>query len=516
MDLEWLSLASLITACACAFALLWRLRPDKRLVGLPSPTCTLPILGNTLDLLKPGLYDWITDECVRHRGRTWRLKLIGQPPIAVVSSVEAFADVMKTQFEIFEKGETVCYLFKDAAGEGIVSVDGDEWKAQRKVLVHLFTSRAFRETISDSIMHNVRALGRVLEKSMQSNRALDFTQVCHRFTYDTFVKVGFGIESKTLTEGKDDAISEAMDAISIGIQWRFLQPTAVWKLFRWLRIGVQGHMMHQIKVFDKIAYGIVHECLRRKKSDGDCSRKANDVISIFVDQSSLKVDPVFLRDTGVTLLFAGRDTTATAMTWCNLMLNRFPDKAKLVHEELRTVLHSLFDNPEYVPNMDDVDLLVYLEAFVRETLRLFPIAPLNSREANRDTTLSDGTFIAKGSRVFIPSYSLGRMKSVWGEDALEFTPERWIDINPKTNKQMIRKVSAFQFPAFHGGPRVCIGMRFAMLELKTALAYVLSKYELQTIREADSFTYSTALLLALDGPMMVNVLPAARVRTGGA
>lgn len=185
-----------------------------------------------------------------------------------------------------------------------------------------------------------------------------------------------------------------------------------------------------------------------------------------------------------------------------------PRQAAFVRGELRSVLPRLFEDPDFVPSTDDVDLLIYLEAIVRETLRIYPVVPLNVREANRDTTLSDGTIIPKGTQVFLPSYALGRMKSVWGQDALEFKPERWIETDVTTNKQTIRRISAFQFPAFHGGPRICIGMRFAMLELKTALAYVLSKYELKTIRDPHSFTYSTALTLTLDSPMMVHVLPA--------
>lgn len=186
------------------------------------------------------------------------------------------------------------------------------------MLAHLFTMRAFRETIADSVLDNVRLLGRVIDAQMKTNQPLDFSLTCHRFTYDTFVKIGFGIESKTLTEGQDDEISETLDAVSVGIQMRLVNPTALWRLQRWLGVGAQGHMMQKVKNFDTVAYGIINECLRRRAETGETApRKVNDINSLFIDFSTqdspvtqvLKIDPVFLRDTGVNMLFAGRDTT---------------------------------------------------------------------------------------------------------------------------------------------------------------------------------------------------------------
>lgn len=69
------------------------------------------------------------------------------------------------------------------------------------------------------------------------------------------------------------------------------------------------------------------------------------------------------------------------MIWCNLMLNKYPEVSKRIRDELQTVLPRLFEDRDYVANMDDMDLLIYLEAFVRETLRLYPIGPMNMRIA---------------------------------------------------------------------------------------------------------------------------------------
>lgn len=515
--------ASLLACCTCFGVLLWLTKPDARLRHLPSPASTLPLLGNTLDLMVfqlPRLHDWIAEECERHNGRPWRLEIPGLPPRVVVSSVQAFKDIMKTQFDVFEKGPRLNVLLEDIAGQGIIAVDGDQWKAQRKVLTHLFTIRAFRETIMDSIKQHVRVLGRVLHQQMKTGEPLDLGKTSHRFTFDTFAQIGFGLERNYLAEGQDDELVEALDGLNHGAQLRFVQPAWLWRLQHWFKLGNERVMARYLGVLDKVVFDIVRECLRSKEELGAkqaaTTRRVNDVVSLFVDHYAqgttidqvLQVDAAFLRDTAVNMLFAGRDTTASALMWCVLMANRNPKATASVRNELSSLLPRLVTDPEYVPDLEDMEQLLYLEAFVRETLRLYPITPFNAREANRDTTLSDGTFIPKGTRVQIPSYALGRMTHVWGPDAAEFKPERWIEVDTSTNKRTLRQVSAFQFPAFHAGPRICIGMRFAILELKTALAYVLSKYELKTVDKPESYTYGISLTLVIKAPIMVTVHPA--------
>lgn len=143
------------------------------------------------------------------------------------------------------------------------------------------------------------------------------------------------------------------------------------------------------------------------------------------------------------MVFAGRDATASARVWCNLMLNNHLEIGTRIRKELQVGLPRLFEDQDYVPSLDEVDLLIDLDACIRETLRLDPIAPLLLRQANRDTTLSDGTSIAKGTKVFFPPYALGRMKHVWGEGVLEFKPERWIATRTSRRSERSRP-SSFQ------------------------------------------------------------------------
>ncbi|KAF1329393.1 Cytochrome p450, partial [Globisporangium splendens] len=464
-----------------------------------------------------------SDECILHNGKSWLLQALGAPPLIVVSSAETFEDVLKTQFEIFDKGERMRTIFSDVFGDGIVAVDGDKWKFQRKKLSHLFTMRAFRDTITTAVHDKVRILGDVLAKSaLDQDTPISIGDVFQRFAFDTFAQVGFGLESNTLSSGQNNSFISALTTIGEVMERRFHQPDLLWQLKRFLRIGDEKRLAECTEQLNKELYAVIYENLRRKNdpkyAKQMAARSMKDVVSLFLDElddegkgkastteGSLKVDIKFLRDIALTILGAGKETTAWTLAWFVINLNRYPNVATKIRTELRAKLPQLFTDTQYVPSMDDVDQLVYLEAAVRESLRLYPLVPLNAKEANADTTLCDGTFVQKGSRVYIPSYALGRMPSVWGPDAAEFKPERWIEHDPQTGNETLIHVSTSKFVSFHAGPRICLGMRFAIFELKTSLAYVLSKYDLVTVKPPDQFTYEIASALVVKGPVLVHV-----------
>lgn len=517
------------TAVVGALLLLWVAVPDERLRALrplPAPASTLPVLGNTLDLMHhqlPRLHDWIAEQCEVFGGRTWRLQALGAPPLVVVSSPALFEDVMKTQFEVFDKGERMRTIFNDMVGESIVAADGDKWYQQRKIMSRLFTMRAFRDTISAHFHDYTLVLGRVVARAQAAGSAIDLGDTFHRFAFDVFSDVGFGLREQSLERGGRNDYFDATVSMNRALEARFHQPDWLWKLKRLLRVGQEQTLANNIALVDKISYGIIEDTLRRRSgaaSDATAGeaeqRSTKDVISLFVDRQQdfhhasdgedhFEVTPKALRDITVTLLGAGKDTTALTMAWLVVMLNRNPAVELAIRQELREKLPELFKDREFVPTMHDIDQLVYLEAAIRESLRLNPVIPLNAKEANRDVTMCDGTFLRKGTRVYIPSYALGRMKNVWGDDAAEYKPERWIELDPTSGKPQLRHFSAFQFPAFHAGPRICLGMRFALTEIKIALAFLLSKFHFETERDPSSFSYDIALSLAVKEPLMVTV-----------
>jgi fatty acid omega-hydroxylase len=234
---------------------------------------------------------------------------------------------------------------------------------------------------------------------------------------------------------------------------RFIRPTFVWKLQRVLGLGYEGALSQGIQVIDTAVYDIIAQALKNradKQHDRNSKDESSqtDIVSLFLDshKEEDKFDPKFLRDIVMNFLIAGRDTTAQALSWFVYCLSCNPEVETKIRHEIREKLPCLIDGTTKFGNLGQVITLVYLEAAVKETLRLYPPVPYNARQAVRDTTLSDGTFLKVGTNVAVPSYSLGRMKNVWGPDAKEFKPERWID--EKTGKLIT--FSAFKFHMYWG------------------------------------------------------------------
>ena len=182
-------------------------------------------------------------------------------------------------------------------------------------------------------------------------------------------------------------------------------------------------------------------------------------------------DKVEIRAEALSLLFAGRDTTAGLLTNLFFVLSHHPAVWDRLQSEIQTTLESSSDDgPRPAPTYEQLKSMRYLRAIINETQRLYPIVPMNLRVAAEDTFLprgggADGTapvFVRKGQMVLFGIYAMHRRRDLYGDDADEFRPERWLDDEPAEDgtpgKKGIRM--GWEFLPFSGGPRVCIGREF--------------------------------------------------------
>ncbi|CAK5272001.1 unnamed protein product [Mycena citricolor] len=181
-----------------------------------------------------------------------------------------------------------------------------------------------------------------------------------------------------------------------------------------------------------------------------------------------------------TFVFAGHETTSTALSWAAHALSRNPD----IQEKLRQELLSL---PTDNPSMDELNSLPFLENFVRETMRLYAPVAFTQRMASQDDVLPltkpyvdcygvshEVLPIRKGQIITIPILAINTDIETWGEDALEFQPERWDNLPDAAN--LIPGIWAHQM-TFLAGPHNCIGFRFTLVEQKAILFSLLRAFE---------------------------------------
>ncbi|KAG3102235.1 hypothetical protein PC121_g1201 [Phytophthora cactorum] len=449
----------------------------RALAKFSRPESTLPVLGNTLDLMfthRQDIHDWILDECRRCEGRPWVLAALGRPTSIVLSNVEAFEDVLHRKFDKF--GKCSAWLVSDVFGDGIFAADGVSWIHQRKTASHLFSLHMMRESMEQVVREQAAVLCETLEAHSTANNPVNLKYTMDWYATNVFTRVGFGVDLQSLSSQEHDEFFRAFTRLPIAVHRRIQQPGWLWRFRRAFNLGYEKQLKLDMKRVDGVIYQVISQSME-SKTDADSPQRLPDLISLFLAKETneyrdrdadgvttyrVKTSPKLIRDMAFNFTAAGRGTTSQSLQWFFIMINRYPHVEAKIREELQAKLPQLFDKNRTPPAMNDVQQLIYLEAAIKESLRLNPVAPLIGRTATQDVCFSDGTFIPSGTRVVIPTFAVARLTSIWGEDAAEFNPERWID--PQSGKLLV--ISPFKFLVFLAGPRSCLGAKLAMLELK--------------------------------------------------
>jgi cytochrome P450 len=472
--------------------------------GLWTPPSTLPVLGNTLDLVQNALHihDWTTEQCRASGGRPVVVRVVGQPPTVVVSTPEHYEEIARTRFEAFGKGPFQHDLLRDLMGESIFTVDGDEWKFHRRIMVGLFSQRALRGPMTQTIQKHVRTFELNLSGYKADFKPVNLFRELHRFTLGTFSEIALGVNMRKLPSDERSKFEEAFSFVQHRVGARYLMPTPAWHLLRYLNLGAERKFSESMQVINSLVLRLIRESMDRPRGNG------KDLVSLIldhVDSEKHSIEANTVRDMVVTALVAGRDTTADSMSWFFHMLSGHPRVEQEIRAELHERIPQLFSDPEFVPAMDDVAKLPYLEASIRELLRLYPPAAYMIRHCFEDTVLDDGTFVGKDWMVGLPLYAMGRQTRIWGEDALEFKPERFLDQDELANG--VKKLGtqlASKFLAFHAGPRLCVGRDLAMLQMKILISTVVSRFHVEELPGLE-VTYMPSVTLPMKNPLLMRV-----------
>ncbi len=212
-----------------------------------------------------------------------------------------------------------------------------------------------------------------------------------------------------------------------------------------------------IAKIEEIIRRVHQERLTHKQDRGDLFSHM-----VFVEDEQGPMSDKQLRDEAMTLIFAGHETTAHALTWTWYLLAKNPDKVAKMREELTRVLHGR--NAE----VEDLPELPYLEMVVKESLRLLPSVWAYARQAQRDLVI-EGYEIKKGQTITISHIAMGRNPAYY-DSPEEFRPERW-------TREFERSLPRGAYTPFAGGPRVCLGKQFAMMEMRMILATLVQRLE---------------------------------------
>ncbi|URD88613.1 cytochrome P450 [Musa troglodytarum] len=180
------------------------------------------------------------------------------------------------------------------------------------------------------------------------------------------------------------------------------------------------------------------------------------------------------------------------------ILSTRPDVEKKILEEVRSV-RIINKNTSETFSFDELREMHYLHAAVTESMRLYPPVPMDTQSCLEDDTMPDGTFVGKGWFVTYSAYAMGRLEDIWGRDCNEYKPERWLEngvFNPE---------SPFRFPVFHAGPRMCLGKEMAYVQMKSIVACVVERFEIDVVGKEKTPEHVLSLTLRMKGGLPIKV-----------
>ncbi len=376
----------------------------------------------------------------------------GGYPIFFLNHPKAIEGVLVTHNGGFIKGRGLGRT-RDLLGNGLLTSEGEFWRRQRRL-----AQPAFHSTRITAYADIMRGRTDQMLAGWRDGATLDVHQAMMDLTMGI---AGQALFSTDLT-GEASAVSRSMGVLLKDFSQRnqrFFVPEWLPTLSKWRR-------ERAIEVLDEVVFRMIGE--RRKASDAGRSGPGDllDMLLEARDETGAGMTDKQLRDEVMTLFLAGHETTANALAWTWRLLGLHPEvEAKLVEE----IERSLGDRP---PTAEDLPGLPYASHIITEAMRLYPPAWIIGRQAVEDVALGGVVFPA-GAGVIMSQWVMHRDRRYY-DDPEQFKPERWAG-------GLMRRMPHFAYFPFGGGPRMCIGRPFALMEARLVLVRVAQCYHLELL-----------------------------------
>ncbi|MCO5186048.1 MAG: cytochrome P450 [Anaerolineae bacterium] len=415
-----------------------------------------PIVGLTSDMIAnaPEFLLSMADEY----GEIVQFKMFGKR-FVLVSAPDLIRDVLVTQYENFPKSDRDAQIIGRFLGKGLVANNDIPFhKTQRKLMQPAFHVRrinAYADVMADYT--------RRVMTDWQDSAVYDMAEAMMSLTMFIVSKTLYNADMETMAEQAHvigNAIAVMQTASNDDYQGLVLWP-------EWLPTSRNRRR----RAARDVLYDVIDRLIAERRASGTIE-DTGDLLSMLLlaeyDDGTHMPDQQ-VRDELVTLFAAGHETTSNALTWTWYLLSQNRDVEAQLHAELDTVLGGRS------PKLEDLPALPFTLQTIKEALRLYPPAwLLNGRYAIADTAVGD-YIIPKGSTIFIAPYAQHRLPRYW-DNPEQFDPTRFA---PEREKALSRYV----YMPFGGGPRICIGNSFALMEAHLIVATIAQRLRFELVPE---------------------------------
>ncbi|KAG4428262.1 hypothetical protein IFR05_016258 [Cadophora sp. M221] len=349
-------------------------------------------------------------------------------------------------------------------GDGIFNQDGDAWKQSRELLRPQFHVKEYSNL---NILKG--ATDNFFKAIPEKGGIVDLQPLFYRLTLDVMTEFLFGESVETLKISKSTGGETLSEVFDVALDY-IAKRSRLLNLY-WL---VNGKRFRDVcKKVHFFADDIIDRNL------AETSIKIQGKYDFLRVMSEKRLDRTVLRSQIINILTAGRDTTASLLSWAFFLLVRYPKVLVKLRSEI-AARGSTELTRSHLRSMK------YLQNILKETLRLYPSVPVNTRTTLRTTILPTGggpdrkspVLVPKGTAVAYSVYPMHRRPDLYGMDAEVFRPERWDEDMPLNHNKTNAK---WGYLPFNGGPRTCLGMDFALVEAAYAIVRIVQRFPIITL-----------------------------------
>ena len=424
---------------------------------LPAPPTVpgLPVLGNALPFMTTnGLPIQFFRQAAADYGDVAHIK-VGKQNMYLISNPDLVHEVLVKRTTDFDKiasnrGKPVA--LSRFLGNSILTAGHEEWKPQRKLIQPLMHAKHIMSYADTMSQFGEKLLGQWTDGA-ERDIHVDMMQVTMWIIAETM----FGMDMRHTPELQE--VAQTAQAIAMSDITSPLPP-----------LLTQGRERKATEA-NAVLTNLVKHFMDERRTRGNEER--HDLLSLLMETRDEEGQPMpddFVRNNILTLFFAGHETTANTLTWAFYYLDKHPEIAATLHKEVDSVLGGR------LPTLADLPQLPYTLMVIKETMRVEPVVSAIPRNVMVDTELG-GYQLKGGSIAFLSPYILHHDPRWWVEPE-KFDPTRFSAENEPN-------IPKYAYLPFGGGPRVCIGNHFALMEAQILLAIFASRYTLSLVPGTD-------------------------------
>lgn len=385
-------------------------------------------------------------------GDTYSMYMGGMIKGLMTVEPEIIQQILQRQHRNFEKSELQTKKMGYYLGKGLLTNTGSDWLRQRRLIQPGF-HRDRLQNLIHLMMSVIKETSDEIEQESQSGSIP---------VYDKMLRLSFHIIAKTLFSQHipDNELNELSDSVSI-VQEFIIKQLRLPFLAPWF--VVSGDVKKHKNIVDRMRAQLLSYVDHRRSTPGT----TNDLLDMLLDaryeDNGEAMSDEQLIDEILILFAAGHETSANALSWVFYLLSQHPAAVEKIREESA----AFFDQEITLSSLKD---LSYTTRVIQETMRLYPPAWITDRIALDDCTL-DGKKFSKGETAVIFIYGLHHNPKFW-DNPEAFDPDRFLPENSKDR-------AAYAYLPFGGGPRLCIGNSFSMMEMQLAVAYLVQHFDFE-------------------------------------